>query len=126
MVERKDYFEINPTDLIKHRPLAQWYIDYLDSPIWKKFREIILAIDKNKCTKCGTKDKLTIHHITYERVTVELILDLITLCKDCHMLVHKATEIPFAERIYDNNYKPPYLKNKSKQSKPSEEERKRA
>lgn len=64
------------------------YQEYLKSDKWKLTKEFRKQIDSYKCTKCGEGENLEVHHKTYIRVGNENIHDLITLCRDCHELVH--------------------------------------
>ncbi len=65
------------------------YHKYLDSPEWKKKKEIVLSILGRTCKLCG-KYGNTIHHNTYARVYQEdLIRDLTVLCKKCHTNYHE-------------------------------------
>jgi phage terminase large subunit GpA-like protein len=37
-----------------------------------------------QCEHCGAKDKLSIHHVTYERIFNETLEDVRILCRKCH------------------------------------------
>ncbi|MCP4363526.1 MAG: hypothetical protein GY796_36470 [Chloroflexi bacterium] len=64
------------------------YRRHLKSDKWQKTRLRILRRDGFKCTKCRSRDRLQVHHLTYERVGNEDDDDLITLCDDDHAAVH--------------------------------------
>jgi len=67
------------------------YLDYLDSPEWKKKRLATIKRDKNCCQQCGNKfpnKELEVHHIHYKRLKREQPEDLITLCEFHHELLH--------------------------------------
>ncbi len=76
------------------------YEDYLKSDKWKEFRKSILELnysrkhkDKNYCEMCGwdfADFELEIHHINYNNLFNETMLDVHVLCKGCHI---KADEI---------------------------------
>lgn len=66
-----------------------WYDEYLNGDIWKRKREQRLAIDKYRCSNCGTAKNLHVHHVTYEHLGDEPMEDLITLCQRCHELIHR-------------------------------------
>ena len=52
-----------------------------------------------KCSKCAVKgERLTVHHLTYERLGCELLSDLTPLCRGCHNEAHRY-KIPFKEII---------------------------
>ena len=62
---------------------------------YRKWRESILARDNYKCTKCGSKTKLHVHHINKFADYPELRLDddnAITLCETCHFKIHGLTK----------------------------------
>ena len=61
---------------------------YLQSPDWNIKRSTVLERDKYKCRICGFGDKLQVHHLTYDRVYDESLYDLVTVCEDCHTLIH--------------------------------------
>ena len=66
----------------------QQYHSYLQSPDWNIKRSTVLERDKYKCRICGFGDKLQVHHLTYDRVYDESLYDLVTVCEDCHTLIH--------------------------------------
>lgn len=74
---RKSYF---------HRPGKD---EYFASAEWKKKRQLVIDRDHNRCITCGAKTSLQIHHRTYERFGNELLEDLVTLCQQCHSIIHK-------------------------------------
>jgi len=65
------------------------YVCHLKSEYWKAIRKERKALDNNQCVQCRTTEDLTVHHITYDRFGKEDINDLITLCKVCHVNIHK-------------------------------------
>lgn len=55
---------------------------------FSNLRKEILLRDENKCKLCGSSDNLHIHHIiplSETHLTAFLRMNLITLCKDCHV-----------------------------------------
>ena len=65
--------------------------DYLDER-WKVLRIKVLDRDGWKCTACKAVDDLHVHHVKYVprgRIWDSPVTDLVTLCKDCHRIVHK-------------------------------------
>lgn len=64
------------------------YSRYINSHLWKRTKAKILARDNHKCQICGNRGLLHVHHLTYDRFSNENDSDLITLCPDCHDLVH--------------------------------------
>lgn len=72
------------------KPSGAEYYAYLNDPVWKAVRVKRLKLDGFKCEKCGSTEVLQVHHRTYQNWGgQEKMEDLITLCKKCHMLLHK-------------------------------------
>ena len=65
------------------------YYSYIRSGRWRRVRRERLRIDGFKCAICGARENLQVHHMSYERLgqTGE-IFDLITLCRECHAMIH--------------------------------------
>ena len=63
-------------------------LDYMKTEQWKQFKLERLRIAQNKCESCGSTHNLHLHHITYERLTQELIEDVAVLCNECHNYIH--------------------------------------
>ena len=52
---------------------------------WQKKRAQVRARDGNRCTRCGTTERLSVHHIVKARHGGPDTLDnLTTLCPRCH------------------------------------------
>ena len=68
--------------------ISRNYPQYLVTFHWRKIRKDI--IEKHKvCQKCGSKEKLHVHHFTYDNIGNEKEEDLILVCEDCHKKLHK-------------------------------------
>lgn len=71
------------------------YSSMLRDPRWQRKRLKILERDKWKCTQCGeSKQELNVHHLNYKQGSKPWNYkneELITLCVDCHNLIHKET-----------------------------------
>lgn len=65
------------------------YKQYLKSDKWRQKRFLVLQRDGFKCVRCGSKNRLQVHHKTYRNVFNEPLSDLITLCNRCHKKEHK-------------------------------------
>lgn len=53
-------------------------------------RRIVLERDDNKCTKCGSKEQLHVHHIVYRsNHGTDELENLTTVCDMCHLEIHK-------------------------------------
>lgn len=64
------------------------YREYLKTEHWMKKRLQTLKRYNFRCQMCNRKDKLHVHHRTYERRGEELLTDLICLCDKCHAKFH--------------------------------------
>ena len=71
------------------------YKQYMKSDKWELKRNQRILHDKGQCQgitnkkKCGSRYKLEVHHKTYMRFGNELMSDLVTLCHNCHVAIHK-------------------------------------
>lgn len=66
------------------------YEEYLNSEEWKKKRQQRLEIAGYRCACCAKASKSNdVHHLTYERIFIEEIADLLPLCRDHHEAAHK-------------------------------------
>ena len=68
------------------------YEEYITSHEWRSKRDQRLKIDNNKCQSCG-KPAQQVHHLSYRRFKNEEMIDLISLCMDCHDKQHETSEI---------------------------------
>ena len=60
---------------------------YYSSYFRRTLRKMIKDRDENKCTECGSRDGLVVHHIDYDKRN-DNINNLITMCKVCHGRLH--------------------------------------
>lgn len=64
------------------------YADYLLTPRWQMTRLRALIRAGRKCQLCSSRERLNVHHNTYERLGHEADTDLFVLCKPCHERFH--------------------------------------
>ncbi len=85
------------------------YYDKLKDPRWYKKRLKILKRDEYKCTVCGAKHDLQVHHTYYIGTNNPPWAypdeSLITVCKECHQHYHETHEIEI--RKAHVSHKPP-------------------
>ena len=58
---------------------------------YNKWRTKVLNLHNHQCVKCGTKEKLHVHHIKAYTDNIFLRTQTrngIVLCKDCHSILH--------------------------------------
>jgi len=92
-----------PTDV--HPPIRtalarDFYLAYLNTPEWRAKRTRKLHQSGWRCSACGGKRDLQVHHVTYERLGCELDEDLRVLCADCHEREHIQNPQTSHERLY--------------------------
>lgn len=65
------------------------YINYLSSKEWKIKRDKVFERDLYICQECKSRNAEQVHHITYNNLFDEPLVDLVSVCKDCHVEIHK-------------------------------------
>nr|WP_319997596.1 hypothetical protein [uncultured Draconibacterium sp.] len=65
------------------------YCEYLNSQEWKDKRDLALKRDNFKCQKCKIKVADDVHHLTYENLGNEKLSELLSVCRECHIEIHK-------------------------------------
>lgn len=91
-------FILSKLDL--HKPVADWYAEYLASDSWKSKRAKLIRERGSSCEWCKANDCHVLHHKTYARLFNELDVDLVLLCKTCHKYTHEVHDIPYLYFIY--------------------------
>jgi hypothetical protein len=66
------------------------YYEYIVSPEWRTRSIAVCTSRGSKCEVCGSKEKIQVHHRSYERMGQETEEDLEVVCKSCHELIHWA------------------------------------
>ena len=64
------------------------YQDYLQSDQWREKRAKVMDRSRGVCESCGSARAEHVHHLTYLRVGVEPLFDLVAVCADCHSALH--------------------------------------
>lgn len=73
--------------------MSEYYDEYLRSDQWKTVSSERRKMDEYKCVCCGDTDGLNVHHLYYPSDVYETNTDgLVTLCKNCHVMVHRIQE----------------------------------
>lgn len=65
------------------------YKNYLKSKHWVMKKKEYNRKYERVCSCCGGKENLQLHHISYDRLGNEPLTDLVYLCKECHMRIHR-------------------------------------
>lgn len=96
----KNNLDINPRIPKKQiSKTSAFYNESLSSKKWQKRRLRILNRDGNKCTACGSTERLVVHHQYYWSNKIAAAYEypdscLITLCNSCHYKYHSTCEVP--------------------------------
>ncbi len=70
---------------------------------WETLRKKVLERDKYKCVACGSEENLHVHHLSRGRKKIVPMDCLITMCKECHDIVHQFDiGHPFSSPAYVN------------------------
>ena len=77
----------------------QQYLEYLQSPLWKRKCLKVLEYWNHTCVICMTNNRLEVHHRTYIRVGHERFTDLVPLCHSCHTTFYPMMQRPEWEAI---------------------------
>lgn len=75
----------------KTRIVKMNYDEFLQDERWLSFRKFTFAIRGCKCEKCGSYERLQVHHIKYKdglRPWEYTCNDVVVLCRDCHAKIH--------------------------------------
>jgi len=65
------------------------YEEYLKSGEWEYLKELKIKDANYTCQGCLERGRvLEVHHLTYERIGMELLTDLVVLCQECHRTIH--------------------------------------
>jgi len=64
------------------------YQKYLKSKEWSDIRNDLFHVRGRACERCGSTNRLQVHHITYKNVFKEEPEDLEILCDSCHKKEH--------------------------------------
>lgn len=69
------------------------YEDFLRTPYWYNVSQRVKWAAGFKCSNCGSKNDLHVHHLTYDHKGIEAKYpeDLICLCGKCHREAHEIT-----------------------------------
>jgi hypothetical protein len=72
------------------RDRAWWhrYNAYLQTPEWFARRQKVMKRARGICEGCAERPATQVHHLTYRRVTQEMLFDLVALCHQCHEAIH--------------------------------------
>ncbi|MEH0022590.1 MAG: HNH endonuclease signature motif containing protein [Desulfobacter sp.] len=90
--------ETNP--LLGPKSLPVGYNKYIQSKEWKDKRQVALKAANYKCSRCGAKETLQVHHLDYKYLYKERLHDVRVLCKKCHGIADSEREVDTAFETY--------------------------
>jgi hypothetical protein len=64
------------------------YTEYLHSQHWQIVRQRALKSANKRCSNCGDRYALRVHHLLYNTLWREHDYDVIVLCDTCHNMLH--------------------------------------
>ena len=67
----------------------RYYSDYLRTEHWNTFRKKYYKENGRRCVACGTREKVHLHHLRYNRLGAERHEDVMPLCHDHHFAIHR-------------------------------------
>ena len=68
------------------------YKEFLLSDLWRVFKiQIRKVYDISRCFKCGSGEKVSLHHISYKNLLNPS--NIAVLCSKCHLNQHKEKSI---------------------------------
>jgi hypothetical protein len=73
---------------------------YYKTQHWQTTREKRVASDFFRCVLCGSVEDIVCHHITYKRLFMEYMSDLMTVCDSCHEEIHESCSMKFPGGIH--------------------------
>ena len=88
------------------------YTAYINGSIpgWKEKRAERLQMDDGLCALCDSK-ATEVHHVTYDRLGVEFMTDLISVCDSCHRYIHSTPRHPLRPNRRYAEHRPRRRKN---------------
>lgn len=100
----RTYCDTHRKKAVKGRKTASplTYNEQLKSPRWAAFRERVLKDRGARCERCGSSERLQVHHLRYKRGKLAWqydMKDVLLLCDRCHARLHcKDSEAQAEER----------------------------
>lgn len=88
----------------RDRAKQQWreYYDwYINSAQWRAKRQEVLERDNYVCCGCRKRKATQVHHLTYDHIGQELLWELVSVCDDCHQVVHPHMRVEMVNINWD-------------------------
>jgi len=77
------------------RCVREWrrhYDVYLETPEWKRKRDLVMARAQEICEGCREAKAVDVHHLTYDDAGEEFLFQLVALCRKCHERWHSVVQ----------------------------------
>jgi 5-methylcytosine-specific restriction endonuclease McrA len=78
----------------------------IDTAAWQKLRRAARMRDGDRCVRCGSSARLSVHHAVEGS---NLLDDLLTLCSRCHGREHRRSKAPQARHFLEAGSATPRL-----------------
>lgn len=92
-IKRQEYARIEQRHAaLQHRRENSFFLEYeayLNSPEWRRKRELVLRRAKGTCEGCGLRPAKQVHHLTYRHKMAEFLFELVAVCDECHERLHQ-------------------------------------
>jgi hypothetical protein len=95
-------------DLIEQVDRVVDYDEYLRSPSWREKRDYVLLRAGYRCQVCNGKERLEVHHRTYDRLGHEDPEDLTVLCRGCHEAFHSSGRVMVGRSDHSSEWTKPH------------------
>ena len=79
----------------------------MSAAAWSRLRRAVLERDKHLCTRCARPGRLEVHHVNGDRTDNDPAR-LTTLCRGCHIEIHRPRQDPAAaawRRLVDETFR---------------------
>ena len=93
---QRDSEKIDIDEDVPQANSSQTYYEQLKDKRWYAFRNFVFIVRGGKCEKCGSAEKLNIHHLHYvpgRKAWEYTCNDVQVLCKKCHKEEHAAKKV---------------------------------
>ena len=87
-------------ELVEKHILRLNYYNYLKTSLWRIVSEEVKRRNNHRCSQCGSREKLQVHHTNYNIHGKEhTLVSLLCLCNKCHQAQHQEIVTARAQEI---------------------------
>lgn len=77
-----------PLEWLPKAEFSELHSAHLKSAKWKKIKAKLFRLRGRKCERCGSVERIEVHHKHYNNLGRERMRDLEILCRPCHAAHH--------------------------------------